>query len=239
MISPYAVVESEEIGEGVTIGEFSCIRSGARVGNRVIVHPHVVVESGVEIGDGTEVFSGTIIGKAPNGAGATARNSNFARSTKIGAGCALGPHAVIYFDVQIGENTLVGDGASIREGCRVGKRCILSRNVTVNYNTHIGDRTKIMDLTHITGNCRIGSGVFISIHVSTVNDNVVANQVYDEASMQGPILEDDVIVGAGAILLPGVRLGKGCFVAAGSIVTRDVGANVFVLGAPARPRTSG
>jgi UDP-3-O-[3-hydroxymyristoyl] glucosamine N-acyltransferase len=66
-------------------------------------------------------------------------------------------------DVQIGEGALLGDGASIREGCRPGQNCLVARYVAINYETVIGDRTKIMDLTHVTGDCRVGLDVFISL----------------------------------------------------------------------------
>lgn len=57
-----------------------------------------------------------------------------------------------------------------------------------------------------------------------------------------PIIEDDVWIGANAIVLPGVRIGRGSIVAAGSVVTRDVGQFTIVGGNPARlirHRTSG
>jgi acetyltransferase-like isoleucine patch superfamily enzyme len=201
----------------------------------VVIHPHVVVESGVEIGVETEIFAGSILEKASRAFGVTSRRSEFSPRVEIGGHCAIGPHAVVYYDVRIGGSLLIGDGASIRKGCRIGERCLIGRYVTINYSSEIGDRTKIMDLTHITWSCTIGSGVFISVHVSTTNDNVVVGQSYEESRVRGPRIEDEAVIGAGAIILPGVRLGKGCFVAAEAIVTRDVEYEQFVLGAPARP----
>jgi carbonic anhydrase/acetyltransferase-like protein (isoleucine patch superfamily) len=124
-----------------------------------------VIADGVVLGDNVEVFPGAFIGREPKGAVRRARQPVFDRRVRIGANTSVGPHAVIYYDVEIGESTLIGDGASIREQCRIGERCIISRYVTINYNTTIGDRTKIMDLTHITGNCVIGADVFVSILV--------------------------------------------------------------------------
>jgi acetyltransferase-like isoleucine patch superfamily enzyme len=141
---------------------------------------------------------------------------------------------VIFYDVIIGQNTLLGDGASIREQVRIGHHCLIGRYVTVNYNTTIGDHTRIMDLTHITGNCRIGSNVFISVLVSSANDNVVISRRYEEERIAGPQVEDGATIGAGACLLPGVHIGKGAFVGAGAVVTRDVQAYDVVMGVPAR-----
>lgn len=91
-----------------------------------------------------------------------------------------------------------------------------------------------MDFTHITGNSKIGNNVFISIHVSTVNDNLTTSRTYTEEQIIGPFIEDDVSIGAGAILLPKINIGKGAFIAAGAIVTKDVAPNKLVMGIPAR-----
>jgi acetyltransferase-like isoleucine patch superfamily enzyme len=48
------------------------------------------------------------------------------------------------------------------------------------------------------------------------------------------VIEDDVWIGTHAVILPGVRIGRGAVVAAGAIVTRDVPAGVIVAGVPAR-----
>lgn len=168
-----ALVESDSIGEGTRIDAFAVIRAGAIIGRGVRIHPHVVIEPGVVIGDGTEVFPGAVLGRRPSGAGATARSLAYEQRVDIGRDCSIGPHAVVYCDVAIGRNTLIGDGASIREGARIGSRCIISRYVTLNYNVIVGDGTKIMDVSHITGNSTIGAGVFISTGVLSTNDNAM------------------------------------------------------------------
>jgi acetyltransferase-like isoleucine patch superfamily enzyme len=234
MINLKAIVETDQIGYDVIIMEHTIIREGATIGNNVIIHPNVVIESGCKISDGAEIFPGTYIGKIPKGVGATARPITFNKAVLIGENCAIGPNAVIYYDVEIGNNTLIGDGASIREKVRIGNYCIISRYVTINYNSSIGNNTRIMDLTHITGNCFVGNNVFISVHVSTVNDNVVVNREYDEEKIKGPHFQDNSTIGAGAIILPGVIISKGAMVGAGSVVSRNVEENVLVMGIPAK-----
>lgn len=234
MISPQAIVQTEDIGDDVEIAEFAVVRSGVRIGRGVRIHPHVVIESGVVIDDEVEIFPGAHLGKEPKGAGATARPMDFERHVHIGRGSSIGPHAVIFYDVEVGAETLIGDGASIREQCRIGSRCIISRYVTINYNSTIGDHTRIMDLTHITGNCHVGSDVFISVLVSTTNDNEMVSRTYSEAKNIGPHIGDRVSIGASASLLPGVRIGEGALVGAGSVVTKDVDPNTLVVGVPAK-----
>ena len=232
-ISKTSIVDTKEIGEGTVIDEFCVIRKNVVLGMNVHIYPHVVISEGCVIGDNTTLYPGTFVGKIPDGAGALARNPLFSKHISIGSNCAIGPNAVIYYDVRIGNNTLVGDGASIREQCSIGSRDIISRYVTVNYNTLIGDGTKIMDGTHITGNARIGNNVFIGMLVSTANDNNLVERTYFEHDV-GPTIEDNVTIGEGALILPGLSLAHGCLIGAGSVVTKDVPKNAVVMGVPAR-----
>lgn len=234
MISPHAIVLADSIGRDVHIAEFAIVREGVRLGNAVRIHPHVTIEAGVQVEDEVELFPGAYLGKEPKGAGATSRTVQFERRLRVGRGASIGPHAVIFYDVEIGAQTLVGDGASIREQCRIGSHCLISRCVTINYNTTIGDRTRVMDSSHITGNCVIGEDVFISTLVATVNDNEMVKRSYVAGKMVGPRIADKASIGAGACLLPGVLVGEGAVVGAGSVVTRDVGPYCLVMGVPAR-----
>jgi N-acetylglucosamine-1-phosphate uridyltransferase (contains nucleotidyltransferase and I-patch acetyltransferase domains) len=213
--------------------EFAVVRDGVKIGSNVIIHPFVVIESGVVIGDNVEIFPGTYIGKVPKGA-ALARKPEFVPRVVIADNCAIGPNAVIYYDVEIGANTLIGDGASVREKCRIGSNCILSRYVTVNYATIIGNNTKIMDTSHITGNCTIGDNVFISVLVSSTNDNAIGKLGYEEGRIIGPTIEDGAAVGAGAMLLPATTVCRNAVVGAGAVVTKDVPEDAVVMGSPAR-----
>src|SRR5260370_24045187 len=169
----------------------------------------LVVGSGTSVGGGWPIFPGCHPGKPPHGAGATAREVAYERTVTLGSGCAVGPNAVIFADVQIGDNTLIGDGASIREGGRIGSRCIISRCVTLNYSVIVGDETKVMDMTHLTGDMLVGSGVFISVGVVTVNDNRMGAGGYDAGRVAGPSIGDKAMIGAGAVPLPRVVIGRG------------------------------
>lgn len=231
-IHPTALVsEKAKVGQNVEIGPFSVVGE-AEIGANTIIHSHVVISDGVKIGNGVEIFPGALIGKEPKGAGALARKPEFVKEVTIGDECSIGPHSVIFYDVKIGNNTLLGDGASVREQCSIGSKCILSRYVTVNYNTKIGDRTKIMDCTHITGNAVIGNDVFVSLLVGTTNDNVVRAGYSDH--VVGPTIEDGAVIGVGVSMLPNLRVGKNATVAAGAVLTKNVEENTLVAGVPAR-----
>lgn len=224
------------IGDDVFVGAYAII-GVAHIGKGTMIHPHVIVSDGVVIGPYCELFPGTLIGKEPKGADAISRVVEFSRFVTIGEGCAIGPGAVIYYDVEIGSGTLIGDNASIREGGRIGSRCIVSRSVTLNYDVHLGDRSKVMDGAHLTGGMIIAEDVFISVLVGTANDNAIGRAGYG-THVVGPRIERGAVIGVGAMLLPGVLVGEEATVAAGAVVTRDVAPRTTVFGTPARTRGS-
>ena len=224
-----------EISKNATVAPTAKIYDGVVIKDGAIIRDFVTIYPGVIIEENVDVMEGAVIGRLPKGAGATARKTiEEYKTTIIGANSVISPHAVIYTDVIIGKNTLIGDGASIREQCVVGDYCIIGRCVTVNYNTKIGNRTKIMDNTYITGKMIIGNNVFISVLVSTTNDNNIGAKGYNEEYIKGPIIEDNVRIGAGANILPGVRIGEYSIVGAGSVVTKDVPPRKLVMGVPAK-----
>jgi len=81
---------------------------------------------------------------------------------------------------------------------------------------------------------RIGNNVVIGIRVIIIAHFRGMQRALDEAGFT-VVLEDDVFVGPGCIILPNVRIGKGSVVCAGSVVTRDVPAMTMVRGNPALP----
>ncbi|OLO37218.1 transferase [Alkalihalophilus pseudofirmus] len=234
MISNLAVVQTDRIGENVTIGEFSIIRPEVKIGNNVVIHPRVIINSGVVIEDNVEIFPGAYIGKEPKGAGVLARQPQFTKQLVIGENSSIGPNAIIYYDVEIGKQTLIGDGVGIREQCKIGSSCIIGRNVEISYNSIIGNRTRIMDSSHITGNCTIGDDVFISMHVSTANDDTFGQKGYDEKNVVGATVENGAKIGVGAVLLPGITVGEKAIVGAATVVTKNVLPMTLVFGVPGK-----
>ena len=96
----------------------------------------------------------------------------------------------------------------------------------------IGDNTNIQEFVFIPNGVTIGDNVFIGPHVCFTNDKYPPSKGKYWAKT---LVEDDVVIGANATILPGVILKKGCKVGAGSVVTKDVQEGQVVVGNPARP----
>lgn len=235
----WALNESKVIGGGCIVHAFAVIREGAQLGCNVVVHPHCVIEDGVLIGDNVEIFPGAFLGKAPSNTEALARSPKFLPRVRIGNNCSIGPHAVIYYDVEIDDGCLVGDAASIREQCRIGTQSVIGRHVTLNYAVVVGKRVKIMDHAWLAGNMTVGDGAFISGLVGTANDNSIGRSRYEEGRTQGPTIGAGAVIGVGALLLPGIDIGEHAIVGAGAVVTRNVAPGQRIMGLPARPSERG
>lgn len=234
-IHPTAIVETDSVGAGASVGEYSLVRAGAVLGEDVVIHPHVVIGANVRLGNGVEVLPGAYLGREPRAVGAVAREPSFRPEARIGSGCAIGANAVVYYDVEIGEDNLIGDGASIRELSRIGSGNVIGRDVTLDREVTIGNGTRVMDKSHLTGGMTVGDGVFVAAMVVTTNDNSFDGRGPGGDELRGPTIEDGAMIGGGASLLPGVVVGRAAIVGSGAVVTRDVDPGTTVLGVPARP----
>lgn len=238
----FAVVKTAEgqtvkskISAGASISKTAVIHEDVEIEDGVIIHDYVVIYPHTVIKKGTEIYDHCVLGKPPTSPGTTSRKLKVTyEPLVIGENCILCPGVVLYTGTQIGNHNLLGDYCSVREECRIGNHCILSRNVSVNYNTQIGNDTKIMDNSHITGNMVIGNSVFISVLVSTTNDNAMGRNGYDEDHVIGATIGDRATIGAAANILPGVIIGENAMIGASALVTKDVPDNKVVMGIPAR-----
>ena len=103
----------------------------------------------------------------------------------------------------------------------------------------IGNHTRIGLHNTIIGPVKIGNNVNLAqgITVTALNHNFSdSNKRIDEqgVSTSPVIIEDDVWIGANAVVLPGVKIGNHCVIAAGAVVTKDVPPHSLVAGVPAK-----
>ena len=122
-----------------------------------------------------------------------------------------------------------GNGVVIERGfhCDYGKHISLGDRVYLNINCTLLDGGKIS----IGSDCLIGPNV----QILTINHPLSANDRLQKLSLaQDVSVGKNVWIGAGAIILPGVRVGDNVVIGAGSIVTCDLESNSLYVGSPAR-----
>jgi acetyltransferase-like isoleucine patch superfamily enzyme len=224
------------IGSGFVHGAAVVVEDDVRLGNDVIVGNHVTICCGTKVGDGVEIADFAVIGRKPRLAKGSAAGSTVDMpGLVLGDGCSVGSHTVLMSGTTIGSGTVIGDNAGIRERCRIGKDAVVGRAVTIENDTTIGDRTKIQSGAYITAYVVVEDDCFIGPMVVTTNDNFMGRTEERFRRMKGATIRRGARVGGGAHVLPGVEIGEESFVAAGSVVTRDVPPRTVVMGVPAKP----
>ncbi|EKU47112.1 2,3,4,5-tetrahydropyridine-2,6-dicarboxylate N-acetyltransferase [Staphylococcus massiliensis] len=124
-------------------------------------------------------------------------------------------------------NARIEPGAFIREHATIGDGAVVMMGATINIGAVVGEGTMIDMNATLGGRATTGKNV----HVGA---GAVLAGVIEPPSASPVVIEDDVLIGANAVILEGVRVGKGSIVAAGAIVTQDVPENSVVAGTPAK-----
>jgi len=146
-----------------------------------------------------------------------------------------GQNCVIFPDVLVGENTRIGNFVMIRSDTRIGQGCTIGSYVDIEGDVTIGNNVSLQSSCYITRGVIIEDDVFCGPRIATMNDKRICHRRPNLTfERNAPRILRAARVGGGSILLPGVTVGENAFVAAGSVVTKDVPDGVIVAGNPAR-----
>ncbi len=225
----------------------SChVSINAQIASNAKIAPWVFIADGVVIEENVSIEPGAIIYE----------NVHIGRNSFIGAQCILGERLPDYLEKKTYNNpTLsIGRGSRIRSGTIIYADCVMGENFQTGHRAVIreqsifGNNCAFGTLSQSDGhvkvgnNCRFHNNVFISTY-TTIEDDVhfyplacTVDSLHPpcQKGREGPYFERGVIVGAKALILPRVRIGTGCVIAGGSIVTGDAPPNSVLVGSPAR-----
>ncbi len=153
------------------------------------------------------------------------------------------PTALIEAGVEIGPGTSVWDNVHIRGPASIGADCIIGEKSYVAYGVAIGNRVKVNAFVYICTGVTIEDGVMLSAGTTFTNDRYPRATSSDLASLRSSepdeetlatLVREGATVGAGAIIGPGIEIGRFAMVGMGSVVTRSVPDFALVIGNPAR-----
>ena len=136
-------------------------------------------------------------------------------------------------DCSIGEKTRIWQFVVVLSGAKIGSDCNICSHVLVEGDVVIGNRVTVKSGVQLWNGIRIGNDVFIGPNVTFTNDKYPRSKVYPDHFLE-TIVEDGASIGAGSVVLPSIKIGKGSMVAAGSVVTKDVLPRSLVMGNPAK-----
>jgi acetyltransferase-like isoleucine patch superfamily enzyme len=151
------------------------------------------------------------------------------------------PTADVSVDAEIGSGTRIWSNVQVRARARIGRGCVLGRNCFVGLDVSIGDNVKIQNNASVYEGTTLADGVFVGPHVVFTNDKV-PRAVNPDGSLKS---EDDwtcgtievrrgAALGAQAVIVTDVVIGRWAMVGAGAVVTADVPDHALVVGSPAR-----
>lgn len=142
---------------------------------------------------------------------------------------------------SLGDGTTVWELAQVREDATLGAGCVVGRGAYVGAGVRIGDRCKLQNYALVYEPATLGDGVFVGPAAVLTNDTYPRSVDPDGTLKRGGDWEavgvdvaEGASIGARAVCVAPVRIGRWALVAAGAVVTRDVPDFALVAGVPAR-----
>ena len=147
-------------------------------------------------------------------------------------------HESAYVDdgAEIGAGTKIWHFSHIQKGAKIGERCVIGQNVNVDGGTVIGNNVKIQNNVSVYTGIVIEDDVFLGPSCVLTNVTNPRSQVSRHSLYEKTLIRRGATIGANATIVCGVTLGRYCFIAAGSVVTKDVPDYALMVGNPARQK---
>lgn len=229
------------VHKNARIGKGSVIASGARILDGVRLDENVQVESGTVIYGPAHVRAGTYIG--PNALVGFPQESDLREQLKVkrrsemrtvvGDHCIIRSGATIYCGVTLGKRVRTGHNTLVRENVTVGDDTLLGTNCIIDGSCMFGKHVSMQSGVYVCTYSQVEDYVFMGPCCVFTNDKYVMQR---SAQLVGPTVRTEASIGANALLMAGVEVGRGAVVGAQALVTENVPARTIVVGMPATVR---
>lgn len=137
-------------------------------------------------------------------------------------------------NASLGDGTRIWQFVVVLDGARIGWECNICAHVLIEGDVVVGDRVTVKSGVQLWNGVRLGDDVFVGPNATFTNDRHPRSKVYPDKFLE-TVVERGASIGAGAVILPGIRIGAGAMIGAGAVVTKNVPAGMTVVGNPARP----
>ncbi len=142
--------------------------------------------------------------------------------------------AIVEPGARIGAGSKIWHFSHIMPDCELGEGCNLGQNVFIAAGVKLGDRVKIQNNVSIYEGVVCEEDVFLGPSMVFTNIRNPRSGVIRKGHYEVTYLEKGVSIGANATIVCGVRLGRYCFIGAGTVVNRDVLPYALIVGNPGR-----
>ena len=144
--------------------------------------------------------------------------------------------AVVDEPSEIGDGTKIWHFCHLMPGCRIGAGCSLGQNVFVGAAAVLGDNVKVQNNVSIYDGVIVEDDCFLGPSMVFTNVSTPRSSVSRKDAYERTLVRRGASIGANATIVCGNEIGENAFVAAGSVVTKDVDPHALVMGNPARRR---
>lgn len=207
------------------------------IGEGVKVHHTVRTYGKNAIGDRTMLMDNVILGFPTTTLLLSLRQVDLNLEHADYEGCTLGHNAIIrsdsvlYARVKIGHHMRSGHRVLIREDTTIGHNVMIGSGTVIDNACAIGNHVSIQSCVYLPTGTQIGDYVFLGPGATFTNDRF---PIRTEEPLSAAVVKRGASVGANAVIVPGITIGEGAFIGAGSVVTKDVPDWHMAVGAPAR-----
>ena len=145
-------------------------------------------------------------------------------------------HESAYVDepCEIGEGTKIWHFSHIQAGAKIGANCVVGQNCNVASEVIIGANVKVQNNVSIYAGTIIEDDVFLGPSCVLTNVTNPRAQVSRHALYEKTLLKKGCTIGANATIVCGITIGRYAFVAAGSVVAKDVPDYALIMGVPGK-----
>jgi acetyltransferase-like isoleucine patch superfamily enzyme len=134
---------------------------------------------------------------------------------------------------NIGKNSRIWAFTHVLPGAQIGEDCNICDLVFIENDVVLGDRVTVKSGVQLWDGIRIADDVFVGPNVTFTNDLFPRSKVHLDRH-EITRIERGASIGANSTILPGITIGEGCMIGAGSVVTKSVPPFSIVYGNPAR-----